>query len=140
VQCAVEFAVAASVEAVADRLAGRGRDRCCAGEPGEGCFGGDASSVRPGEDELCGGVRSNAWLFEQVWCEFAGDRFDLPCELAFLGGQLQHPAGDRAQREQAAAQLRIAVTGRSCRCEAAQELCACQRPQLAAQRLRCRDQ
>jgi hypothetical protein len=55
VQCAVEFAVAASVEAVADRLVGGGRDRCCAGEPGEGCFGGDASSVRPGEDEL-GGV------------------------------------------------------------------------------------
>jgi hypothetical protein len=45
VQCAVEFSVAAAVEAVADRLAGGGRDRCGAGEPGEGGFGADASLV-----------------------------------------------------------------------------------------------
>ena len=38
VQGAVEFAVACSVEPVADRLAGGGGDRCCAGESGEGCF------------------------------------------------------------------------------------------------------
>src|SRR2546430_12280198 len=41
VECAVEFAVAAAVEPVADRLAGGGGDRRCAGEPCEGCFGGD---------------------------------------------------------------------------------------------------
>src|SRR6266498_2986075 len=45
VQCAVEFAVAASVEAVADRLSGGGRDRCCAGESCEGCLGGDPALV-----------------------------------------------------------------------------------------------
>src|SRR5947209_18860615 len=45
VQCAVEFSVAASVESVADYLAGGGGDRCGAGEPGEGGFGADASLV-----------------------------------------------------------------------------------------------
>ena len=45
VQGAVEFAVACSVESVADRLAGGGGDRCCAGEPGEGGFGADPSLV-----------------------------------------------------------------------------------------------
>ncbi len=40
--------------------------------------------------------------------------FDLAGELALLSGQLQHPSGDRAQREQAAAQLRVvsAAAGR----------------------------
>ena len=65
---------------------------------------------------------------------------DLACELAFLGGQLQHASGDRAQREQAAAQLGVpSAVGSGC-CEALQQPCACERPQLAAQRLRCRDQ
>jgi hypothetical protein len=30
-------------------------------------------------------VGSDAWLVEQLRCELAGDRFDLACELAFLG-------------------------------------------------------
>jgi len=105
VQGAVEFAVAASVEAVADRLAGGGGDRCGAGEPSESGFGVDAAIVRPGKHELGGGVWSDAGLVEQLWCELAGERFDLVCELAFFGGQLQHPTRDRAEREQAAAQL-----------------------------------
>ena len=62
------------------------------------------------------------------------------CELAFLGGQLQHAAGDRAEREQAAAQLGVCSAVRACCCEALQQPCSCQRPQLAAQRLRRRDQ
>ena len=69
--------------------------------------------VGPGEDELGGGVRADAGLVEQLWREFAGERFDLACELALLGGQLQDPAGDRAECEQAAAQLGIlAAVGR----------------------------
>ena len=71
---AVEFAVAASVEAVADRLAGRRRDRCCAGESRKRGFGGDAALVGPGEDELGGCVRSDAGLVEQLRCELAGER------------------------------------------------------------------
>ncbi len=89
---------------------------------------------------MCGGVRSDAGLVEQLRCELARERFDLACELALLGGQLQHAAGDRAQREQAAAQLGVASAVWSCCCEALQEPCSCQRPQLAAQRLRGRDQ
>ena len=52
-----------------------------------------------------GGVGSDAGLVEQLRCELAGECFDLACEFAFLGGQLQDAAGDRAQREQAAAKL-----------------------------------
>ena len=45
VEGAVELAVAAAVEAVADRLAGLGWDRCAAGEPREGRFGWEAALV-----------------------------------------------------------------------------------------------
>ena len=85
-------------------------------------------------------VRSDAGLVEQLWCELAGERFDLACELAFLGGQLQHPPRDRAEREQAAAQLRVVSTTGPREGEAPQQPGACQRPQLAAQRLGSRDQ
>src|SRR6266566_8097166 len=84
VECAVEFAVAASVEPVADRLPGGGGDRGCAGEACEGGFGGDPSLVRPGEHQLCGRMRSDAGLLEQLRGELASDRFDLACELALL--------------------------------------------------------
>jgi hypothetical protein len=45
VQCAVEFAVAVSVEPVADCLAGGGGDRRRAGEPREGGFRFDSAAV-----------------------------------------------------------------------------------------------
>ncbi len=80
-------------------------------------------------------MRSDAGLVEQLRCELAGGRFDLVCELAFFGGQLQDAAGDRAKREQAAAQLRIASTAGPRCCEELQQLCAREWPQLAAQRL-----
>ena len=58
---------------------------------------------------MCGGVRSDAGLVEQLRCELASERFDLACELAFLSGQLQDASGDRAEREHAAAQLGVVV-------------------------------
>ncbi len=139
-QCAVEFSVAAAVEPVADRLARGGRDWRRAGEACKGRLGADPSLVRPGEHELCGRMRSNTWLVEQLRGELASDRFDLACELAFLSGQLQHPPGDRAQRQQASAELGVASSVRPSCCEALQKPCTCQRPQLAAQRLRGYDQ
>lgn len=74
--------------------------------PGEGGFGVDPAVVRPGEDELCCGVWSDSRLVEQLWCELAGKRLDLVCELAFLGSELQDPARDRAEREEAATHFR----------------------------------
>jgi len=59
---------------------------------------------------LCGGVLTDARLVEQPWCELAGERFDLAGELALLEDQLQDAPRDRAEREQAAAQLGIAST------------------------------
>ena len=85
---------------------------------------------------MCGGVWSDAWLIKQLRRELARDGFDLACELAFLSGQLKHASGDRAQREHGPAEFWIASTvGSSC-CEAFQQPCGCQWPQLAAQRLR----
>jgi hypothetical protein len=71
-------------------------------------------------------------LFEQLGCERAGDRFDLASELAFFGAQLQYPSRDRAERERGAAEFRIASAVCSCCCEALQQPCPGQRPQLAA--------
>src|SRR3954449_10007303 len=94
----------------------------------------------PRAEELGGCVGSNACLVEQVWREPARDHFDLACELAFLRCQLQQPAGDRAEREQAAAKLRV-VSAMRPRCrEALQEPWASERSQLASQRLRRCDQ
>ena len=56
---------------------------------------------------MCCGVWSDSGLVEQLRCELAGERLDLAGELAFLGGQFQDAARDRAEREQAAAQLRV---------------------------------
>ena len=53
-------------------------------------------------------VWTDAGLVEQLRCEFARERFDLACELAFFVGQLQDAARDRAEREQAPSQLWIA--------------------------------
>jgi hypothetical protein len=89
---------------------------------------------------LCGGVRSDAGLVERLRCESAGERFDLACELALLEGQLQHPSGERAQCEQAAAKLGVASSLGSRRGKALHQACSCQRPQLSAQRLRGCDQ
>jgi len=59
--------------------------------------------VGPGEDELRGCERSDAWLTEELRCELASDAFALACELALFGGQLQHASCDEAQCEQCAA-------------------------------------
>jgi hypothetical protein len=85
-------------------------------------------------------VRSDAGLVEQLWCKSARECFDLACELAFFCRQLQDASGDRAQREHAAAELRIASTTGSCRREAAQQSSTGERPQLATQRVRGGDQ
>ena len=103
----IESAVTAAVEAVADRLPGGGGDRGAAGESCEGRFRADPAGVRPGKDELRGRERADAGLLEQLGRELPREPLDLACELALLGGQLQHPSGNRAQREQGAAQLGI---------------------------------
>jgi hypothetical protein len=57
-------------------------------EPGEGWFVADAAGVGPGEQQLCGGERADAWLVEQVRCELAGQAGDLGFELAGFAGQV----------------------------------------------------
>jgi hypothetical protein len=62
VQGAVELAVAAAVEAVADDLAGGGRDRRGARERGEGGFGPQPPVMGVGDEELRGGDDADAGL------------------------------------------------------------------------------
>ena len=107
VEGAVELAVAAAVEAVADRLAGGGGDRGDAGETGERGL----ALIRPWCDQestTCA-ARSGP---TPGWSSSCGASlrvsvFDLAGELALLGGQLLHAACDGAEREQRAAQLRV---------------------------------
>jgi hypothetical protein len=60
-------ALAAAVEAVADRLAGGGWDRTGAAQLGEGGLRADALGVVAGQDQqLGGGVRADAELGDQL--------------------------------------------------------------------------
>ena len=67
VQGAVELAVAAAVEAVADGLAGGGGDRRGPAEHRERGVAAQAAGVRPGAEQLRGADRPDADLVEQPW-------------------------------------------------------------------------
>ena len=67
---------------------------------------------------MCGGVWADAGLVEQLRCEPAGERLDLACELALLRGELQDATSDRAESEEAAAQLGVGSSMRTRRGEA----------------------
>jgi hypothetical protein len=85
-------------------------------------------------------VRFNAGLVEELRGEFAFEGFDLATEISFLCLKLEHASSDRAQSEHAPTQLGIASPFGSSGCQAAQQWSLRQQPQLAAQRLRGRDQ
>ncbi len=89
---------------------------------------------------MCCRVRTDARLVEQLWRQLARQRFDLACELALLVGQLQDASRDRAQREQAAAQLWITSALWPRHRGPLQEPRACERTQLAPERLGSGDQ
>ena len=84
VQRPVKFAVAASVEAVADRLDRGGWDRCGAGEPRERGLVREAARVGPREQHLGGRQRTDARLVEQLRSETANEFLDLACELTLF--------------------------------------------------------
>jgi hypothetical protein len=83
----VEFAVAATVKVMSDRLAGGGRDRGDAGETGECFLARHATLMRPRDDELGGAERADSRPVEQLRCESADERLDFSGELAFLDRQ-----------------------------------------------------
>ena len=99
VQRAVEFSVAAAVEAVADCLSGGGGDRCAAGERAKAA----SLRMRPGCDQRARAARRRAGrrrARRAAAVELPGQGLDLGFELAFLDGQLLDTAGERAQRVQ----------------------------------------
>ena len=116
-QRAVEPAVTAAVEAVADGLSGGGGDRGAAGEACERGLACDPAWVRPGDEYLCGRERTDAGLLEQLRRQLPRERLDLACELAFLNGQCLDASGESAEREQRPAQLRVMTALRTDRRE-----------------------
>ena len=63
--------------------------------------------------------------------ELAGQLFDLPCQLAFLGGQLLDAASECTQGEQRP-ELGVVAAFRAGRREPAEQPCAAERAELAA--------
>jgi hypothetical protein len=85
VECAVELAVAATVEAVAALLPARGLDGARAGECGEGSFASHAAGVAARDEQLSGADWSQAAFLEQARCELGdelGERAFNLCDLA----------------------------------------------------------
>src|SRR5262245_39731011 len=72
-----------------------------------------AAAVRPGDQHLGGGDRADTRLIEQRLRELGDPRLDLALELAFLGRERLRAAGERAQRDQRAARLRVAMPVRA---------------------------
>jgi len=107
VQGSVEPTVAAAVEAVADRLAGGGGDRCAAARRANAA----SEVIRPRCDQertsCAAASRPYARLVEEPRCERADQLLDLSRERLLFAGQLQNAPGDRAECEQRTAELWI---------------------------------
>ena len=69
---------------------------------------------------------------EQLRGELADQLFDLPCELAFLDGQLLDAASDCAQGEQRSAELGVVAAVWTARREPAEQARSTERAELAA--------
>jgi hypothetical protein len=69
--------------------------------------------VRPREQHLRGRDRADTRLIKQCLRALRDQCLDLALELAFLGRERLHAAGERAQREQRAAQLHVAMPVRA---------------------------
>ena len=91
VEDAVEFAVAAAVEAMADRAARRGWDRRHAGEFRKRGFVSEASFVRPGDQCLGCADRAEPVLGEECRCGLFGQLLQFPVEFAELCGECFDP-------------------------------------------------
>ena len=78
------FTVATAVQAVADRLAGAGGDRGCAGVPGEARFAAEALRAGGAADDDRGGDGADAGLLEWLWAA-PDERGELAQQVALLG-------------------------------------------------------
>jgi hypothetical protein len=70
---------------------------------------------------LRGRGRADAGLVEQRRRELGDQCLDLALELAFFGRERLHAAGERTQRDQRAAQLRVSVPVRAHRRQAMEQ-------------------
>ena len=97
VQCPVEVAVAAAVEAVACCLPGGGFEGRDPAEAGERGLVAASPVVGPGDVDLGGGDGADAGLVEQLGGGGADERADRRLELVGLLGECLDPPGDRPQ-------------------------------------------
>jgi hypothetical protein len=80
----IELAITAAAESVPCGLTAGGGERGDAGEAGEGGLGAQPAAMRPGDDQLRGDDRPDAWLVEQRGRECADVGEDLPFETRQL--------------------------------------------------------
>src|SRR5437667_5735873 len=99
VQGAVELPVAAAAESVPCRLAAGGGDRGDASEASESGLGAQPAAMRPGDDQLRGDDRADAWLVEQRGRECAYMGEDLPFQLGRFAGCCIDSASEASQDE-----------------------------------------
>src|SRR3989442_1447463 len=120
---------------VADDVARGGWDRWGTGESGEGGLVSQPPLVRPGEQDVRGGDRADAWLGEQLGGELADERDDLALELTLLECERLDADGKQSHRQQGAAQLAVCMPARTCAAQAAHEPRPGERTQLGSPRL-----
>src|SRR6266545_5781929 len=99
VQRPIELPVAAAAEPVPSRLAAGGGDRGDAGEASESGLGAQPAAMRPGDDQLRGDDRADAWLVEQRGRECAYMGADLPFQLGRFAGCCIDSASEASQDE-----------------------------------------
>ena len=92
---AVELAVTAAVQAVADCFAGAGWDRGGAGVSGEARFAAEALGAGGAADDHRGGHGADAALLEQLRGVCLDQRGELGEQLALLAGDLVDPPQQR---------------------------------------------
>src|SRR5687767_4777951 len=98
VQGTVELAIAAGVEAVAQRLTRGGGDGSAGAQAGEGRLAGEAPLVRVGDEELRGRDRADADLLEELGRQLPDESVNLTLEQALLLAQGLNTPRERAQR------------------------------------------
>jgi hypothetical protein len=139
VQGAVELAVAAAVQAVADDLSGGGGDRGGAGERGEGGLGAEAAAMRPRAEELGSADHTDARLGEQRGCELLHERLELRLQVGGLRLECEGAPRRRAERDDRRAMLDRLSGARAQAGAAGELLVGRQRPEVVAERFGCVD-
>src|SRR6202521_4055554 len=117
VESRVELAVAAAIEPMTDGLSGGSGDRSDPGQGGKGGLIGQASGMRPSDQDLSCTEGADAGLGAQAGCELLNQTLDLALVSIGPGGQIPDEMRQVVHGDQAspvlAAQTRAAASGQA---------------------------